>query len=124
VDQTRTALRDAAFGQDTVRYGVDLYRLLYRTVDVDGRPTVASGLIVLSRNGERRLRLVSFTHGTQSYKDDAPSIGKDDFSSAPAITFGSAGFAAVTPDYLGLGKGCVVDHWSVDRALTFSRWWA
>ncbi|GLY83716.1 hypothetical protein Airi02_016450 [Actinoallomurus iriomotensis] len=105
------ALAQAGFGPDAVRYGVDLYRLLYRTVDAEGRPTVASGLIVLPRNGERRLRMVSFTHGTQSYKEDAPSIGEDDFSSAPAITFGSAGFAAVTPDYLGLGEGPGTHPW-------------
>lgn len=110
-DQARTALRTAQFGEGTVRYGVDLYRLLYRTVDADGRPTVASGLMVLPRNSERRLRMVSFTHGTESYKEDAPSIGKDDFSSAPAITFGSAGFAAAAPDYLGLGKGPGTHPW-------------
>ncbi|GAA4514369.1 hypothetical protein GCM10023191_082770 [Actinoallomurus oryzae] len=55
--------------------------------------------------------MVSFAHGTQSYKEDAPSIGEDDFSSAPAITFGSAGFAAVTPDYLGLGEGPGTHPW-------------
>jgi hypothetical protein len=111
VDQAREALRSAGFGQDTARYGVDLYRLLYRTVDAGGRPTVASGLIALPRNGERRLRMVSFTHGTQSYKDDAPSIGTDDFSTAPPIAFGSAGFAAAAPDYLGLGKGTGTHPW-------------
>ncbi|WP_329239809.1 lipase family protein [Actinoallomurus sp. NBC_01490] len=105
------ALEQSGFGQDAVRYGVDLYRLRYRTVDAEGRPTVASGLMVLPRNGERRLRMVSFAHGTQSYKEDAPSIGEDDFSSAPAITFGSAGFAAVTPDYLGLGEGPGTHPW-------------
>ncbi len=110
-DQTRQALTDAKFKPDSVRYGVDLYRLLYRTVDTGGRPTVASGLVVLPRDGDRRPRVVSFTHGTQSYKDDAPSIGNDDFSSAPAITYGAAGFAAVTPDYLGLGKGPGIHPW-------------
>jgi hypothetical protein len=110
-DQTRTALRDAAFGPDTVRYGVELYRLLYRTVDAGGRPTVASGLVVLPQGGERRLRLVSFTHGTQSYRDDAPSVGGDDFATAPPITFGAAGFAAAAPDYLGLGKGAGTHPW-------------
>ncbi|WP_433179780.1 alpha/beta hydrolase family protein [Actinoallomurus sp. CA-150999] len=109
--EVRTALAKAGFEQDSVRYGVALYRLLYRTVDADGRPTVASGLIVLPRSGDRRPRIVSFTHGTQSYKEDAPSIGKDDFSSSPAMTFGAAGFAAVTPDYLGLGEGPGTHPW-------------
>ncbi|GAB3988588.1 alpha/beta fold hydrolase [Actinoallomurus acanthiterrae] len=107
----RTALAKAGFEHASVRYGVELYRLLYRTVDAKGRPTVASGLIVLPRSGDRRPRIVSFTHGTQSYKEDAPSIGKDDFSSSPAMTFGAAGFVAVTPDYLGLGEGPGTHPW-------------
>jgi hypothetical protein len=110
-DQARTELRNAAFGPGTVRYGVDLYRLLYRTVDTGGRPTVASGLVVLPRGGVRRPRLVSFTHGTQNYRDDAPSVGGDDFATAPPITFGAAGFAAAAPDYLGLGKGTGTHPW-------------
>ncbi|MEV5754016.1 hypothetical protein AB0L00_39905 [Actinoallomurus sp. NPDC052308] len=110
-EQTRTALGKAGFGRSAVRYGVELDRLVYRTVDAEGRPTIASGLVVLPRGGDRRPRLVSFTHGTQSYKEDAPSIGEDDFSAAPAMTFGAAGFAAVTPDYLGLGKGPGTHPW-------------
>lgn len=110
-DEVGQALREARFSQEGVAYGVDLYRLVYRTVDAQGRPTIASGLLVLPRNGSRRPRMVSFTHGTQSYKDDAPSIGKDDFAFSPTITFGSAGFAAVSPDYLGLGKGPGTHPW-------------
>jgi len=110
-DEAGLALREARFSPEGVAYGVDLYRLVYRTVDVQGRPAVASGLLVLPRNGARRPRMVSFTHGPQSNKDDAPSIGKDDFAYSPAITFGSAGFAAVAPDYLGLGKGTGTHPW-------------
>jgi dienelactone hydrolase len=107
----RTALGDALFDSSTVRYGVETYRLIYRTVDAQGRPTTASGLLVLPRSGERRLRTVSFTHGTTSYRRDAPSMGGDDFHSSPAITYAAAGFAAVTPDYLGLGVGPGTHPW-------------
>jgi len=88
-----------------VRYGVDTYRLVYRTVDPQGRPTTASGLLVLPRSGPRQLRTVSFTHGTELFRGDAPSVAEDDWGSAPALTYASAGFAAVAPDYLGLGVG-------------------
>ncbi|MFC7382410.1 DUF998 domain-containing protein [Sphaerisporangium rhizosphaerae] len=88
-----------------VRYGVETYRVVYRTVDASGRRTTASGLVALPRNGERRLRAVSFTHGTELFKGDAPSTTKEVWGRAPALTYASAGMAAVAPDYLGLGKG-------------------
>ncbi|MGA5820360.1 alpha/beta hydrolase family protein [Kitasatospora sp. NPDC094028] len=106
------ALTAAGFDAGTVRFGVDAYRLVYRTVDTQGRPTTASGLLVLPRSREHELRTVSFTHGTASYRSDAPSsMVKVGFVSSPAITYASAGFAAVAPDYLGLGAGPGLHPW-------------
>ncbi|MEU7244954.1 alpha/beta hydrolase family protein [Streptomyces sparsogenes] len=98
-------LNDAEFDANTVRYGVDAYRLVYRTVDPHGRPTTASGLLVLPRGHEGRLRPVSFTHGTGVHKDDSPSMQTGGFLPAPPVTYASAGYAAVAPDYLGMGLG-------------------
>jgi hypothetical protein len=99
------ALSRAQFATDSVRHGVDAYQLVYGTVDPRGRSTIASGLLVLPRNGARGLDIVSYSHGTELNRTDAPSLGRDDWASAPAITYASAGFAAVAPDYLGLGLG-------------------
>jgi hypothetical protein len=98
---------DEAGAWDTgaVRYGVDTYRVVYRTVDPAGRPTTASGLVAFPRGGDRRLRTVSFTHGTELFRGDVASVAADVWSQAPALTYASAGFAAVLPDYLGLGLG-------------------
>lgn len=93
------------FDPSAVRYGVKTYRLVYRTVDAEGEPTTASGLLVLPRNDTRKLRTVSFTHGTELFRGDAPSVADDVWGPAPAMTYASAGFAAVAPDYLGLGVG-------------------
>ncbi|MFC7563915.1 hypothetical protein ACFQU9_11870 [Actinomadura namibiensis] len=109
--QTRAWLASDGFDAEAVRYGVDAYRLVYRTVDVRKRPTTASGLLVLPRNGDRSLRTVSYTHGTMSYKKDAPSVTKDVWGPGAAVTYGGAGFAAVAPDYLGLGKGPGAHPW-------------
>ncbi|MEU5023002.1 alpha/beta hydrolase family protein [Streptomyces milbemycinicus] len=98
-------LTSAEFDAGTVRYGVDAYRLVYRTVDPYGRPTTASGLLVLPRGGEGRLRPVSFTHGTGSHKDDSPSKQTGGFLPAPPVTYASAGYAGIAPDYLGMGVG-------------------
>ncbi len=98
---------DEAGAWDTgaVRYGVDTYRIVYRTVDPHGRPTTASGLLALPRNGERRLRAVSFTPGTELFKGDVASVSTSVWDQAPALVHASAGFATALPDYLGLGLG-------------------
>jgi hypothetical protein len=65
---------------------------VYRTVDPQGRPTTASGLLVLPRSQVRRLRTVSFAHGSEVTKTDAPSVSQDGWAYAPAVTYASAGF--------------------------------
>jgi hypothetical protein len=93
------------FDPSTDRYGVKTYQLVYRTTSATGKPTTASGLVALPINGAKRLPTVEFGHGTEIYKGDAPSTSDDVFVDGPAVTFASAGFAAVAPDYLGLGLG-------------------
>ncbi|TYC16971.1 lipase [Actinomadura syzygii] len=110
-DEVRTWLASEKFDAASVRYGVDTYRLVYRTIDTRGRATTASGLLVLPRSGERRLRTVSYTHGTEIYKGDAPSTSDDVWGPGPAVTYAAAGFAAVAPDYLGLGEGPGAHPW-------------
>jgi dienelactone hydrolase len=88
-----------------VRYGVDGYRVVYRTVSVDGSPTTASGLVVLPRRGARSLRVVEFGHGTVVARSDAPSFYTESDGRLAGLAAASAGFAAVAPDYLGLGAG-------------------
>ncbi|QFG26768.1 lipase [Actinomadura sp. WMMB 499] len=109
--EVRPWLASTNFDTASVRHGVDAYRLVYRTVDAHGRPATASGLLVVPRTGERRLRTVSYAHGTTSFKPDAPSVADDVWARGPAVTFGAAGFAAVAPDYLGLGAGPGVHPW-------------
>ncbi len=101
----RSELTADGFDPASVRYGVRSFRLVYRTVDSRGRPATASGLMVLPADGARQLRVVSYTHGTEIYRGDAPSRQPSGFEPAPAYTFASAGFAVAAPDYLGLGTG-------------------
>lgn len=110
-EQVRAWLASEDFDTASVRYGVDTYRLVYRTFDTRGRATTASGLVVLPRNRDRRLATVSYTHGTTSYKPDAPSTADDVWGPGPAVTYAAAGFAAVAPDYLGLGLGPGIHPW-------------
>jgi hypothetical protein len=107
----RAELTADGFSAAPARYGVRSYRLVYRTVDAQGRPTTASGLMVLPAGGQHRLPVVSFTHGTESYRGDAPSMQPSGFEPAPAYTYASAGFAVADPDYLGLGTGPGLQPW-------------
>ncbi|HEY1178680.1 MAG TPA: lipase [Phytomonospora sp.] len=111
VPELRAGLADEGFDTSTVRYPVDLYRLEYATVDAVGEPTTASGLLALPHNRDRSLTPVSFTHGTESTKEGVPSVPGDVWDQAPAWTYASAGFAAVAPDYLGLGTGPGLHPW-------------
>ncbi|MGY5006780.1 lipase [Streptomyces sp. 900105755] len=102
---------DGAWDTGAVHYGLDTFRTVYRTVDPHGRPTTASGLLALPRSGERRLRAVSFTHGTELFKGDVASVSAEVWDQAPALTYASAGFAAVLPDHLGMGLGPGPQAW-------------
>lgn len=55
--------------------------------------------------------MVSFTHGTEVYRGAAPSMQLSGFEPDPAYTYAAAGFAAVAPDYLGLGTGPGTHPW-------------
>ncbi|MFI1995000.1 alpha/beta hydrolase family protein [Actinoplanes sp. NPDC020271] len=116
--RVRDLLSAGGFADPITRYGVSLQRLVYRTIDPQGRPAVASGLLVLPLSTARHLRTVSFAHGTSVYRGDAPSVGEDTFLTGPAISFASAGFAAVAPDYLGLGSGTGPHPWMDVRSET------
>jgi hypothetical protein len=104
-EQVAADLTKAGFGNEGVRYGVDTYRLIYRTVDAQGRPTTASGLLALPRNDAQRLETVSYAHGTEVDRREAPSVRDEGWAVGPALSYASAGFAAVEPDYLGMGRG-------------------
>jgi hypothetical protein len=102
--QIRTTLKTDEFSAAKVRYGVDAYRLVYRTVDPAGHATTASGLVVLPRNARHRLRVINYTHGTMAGRSEAPSADGNGRSDE-GMMLASAGYATVEPDYLGLGDG-------------------
>ncbi|MFF3019827.1 alpha/beta hydrolase family protein [Streptomyces sp. NPDC057939] len=106
LDRAQVAAELTGFGMDagTVRHGVEAHRLTYATVDPRGRPTTATGLLVLPRGGPHRLDLVSDTHGTVPTRDQAPS-GSTGYNRLIPYLHASAGRAVAAPDYLGLGGG-------------------
>jgi len=87
----------------TVTYGVDIHRITYETFDHRGISTLASGaLAVPTGTGVPSLPLVSYQHGTQFLRTDAPS-NKGAGDQAYGLIMGTEGYAVALPDYLGLG---------------------
>ncbi len=97
---------DAGFvGVPKSRYDVTAYRLIYRTVDPWGRPTTASGLVVLPDGRRGALSVAAQLHGTMATKAYAPSVEDDSTDRVITSLFAGAGLAGIAPDYLGLGLG-------------------
>jgi hypothetical protein len=101
--QARGYLRAAGFGSPIARHGVDIYRIVYRTLSARGRPDTASGVLALPASPQRELPVAAFEHGTMVAKADAPSVAASD--RGEVILLAGAGYAGVEPDYLGLGLG-------------------
>ena len=89
----------------TTRYAITGYRITYSTIDAEERPTTASGLVVLPTGAGRDLHVISYDHGTNPTRDAVASVTAGDGDREAVELFASAGFAAVAPDYLGLGTG-------------------
>lgn len=101
----KNSLRGLGIRADEARLAVDAYRIVYRTIGVSGEATRASGLLVLPDDRRRALPTADFEHGTQSARWEAPSAGTVSDGYISSLILGSAGFATVAPDYLGLGVG-------------------
>ena len=103
-EQVTEYLEDFALDASQVRCGVDAYRVVYRTIDTAGAPTIASSLLAAPRCAEASAgKQVVWLHGTTLYKRDAASISEDSDDRATAFAFAAAGFVTTAPDYLGLG---------------------
>ncbi|WP_191302683.1 alpha/beta hydrolase family protein [Lentzea cavernae] len=102
--QLATYLADRSLDASRVRFAVEAKRITYRTVDAFGKPTTASALIALPRNGDRSPRQVTWLHGTTGYRGSVASVA-DGNDRAATYLFASAGYLTTAPDYLGLGTG-------------------
>lgn len=80
------------------------YQIKYSTIDVQGNPTLASGLAIVPDQITEPVPMISYQHGTTQCKNTVPSrymINLDD--AGIGAVFGSMGYFLVATDYLGLG---------------------
>jgi pimeloyl-ACP methyl ester carboxylesterase len=85
-----------------IRYGVRLFRIQYWTTGFDNVPTVASGLVAIPRGVPLR-GVVSYQHGTNPTRAEAPSKPTLGEGMLCAAVFAGGGYLLVAPDYIGLG---------------------
>lgn len=102
-----TAVRSEPFAR-SVPAGVSAWRILYVTTRRDGRPALASALVLAPASApEGPRRVVAWAHGTTGVAPGcAPSMMKKPFADMPAFQAAlDAGWTIVAPDYVGLGAG-------------------
>ncbi len=84
---------------------VTAVKIIYNTIDGNGNPTTASGVVFLPAvQTETQMPVFSYLHGTITADFEAPSnlIGLE---SAIGWIMAMDGYISVLPDYLGLGDG-------------------
>lgn len=84
------------------QYGVEVHKIVYETLDPLGARTQASGVLAVPQNPGTALPLASYQHGTLVLDSEAPSVSPLG-ERVIGIAFATTGYAAVVPDYLGLG---------------------
>jgi len=112
--------------ENTTVFGYKAYRIEYETVDEQGLPVTASGLMVIpTDNGVKEedaqklaymqskgLSLVSDSHGTIFADIEAPTVAAEatmEPAGAPVLFTSLAGFVTLQADYIGFGASS--DHY-------------
>jgi pimeloyl-ACP methyl ester carboxylesterase/predicted secreted protein len=91
-------------GLSEAQYGMAIWRVTYETVGIDGRPSTASGTIIVPEGAVGPLPVVSDQHGTQTARlsPEAPPMANEIYSAG--LLFATQGYLVVGADYLGLGE--------------------
>jgi hypothetical protein len=88
--------------RQVIEYKIDVYQLIYETLDPHGNPTAASGAVLVPRKHPTVGSLLSLQRGTIFLDSDAPSQGSlDNWGIWRGLLPAAAGFFTIMPDYLG-----------------------
>ena len=101
------------------KYPVNLYRVRYNSVipEFGNQPTVASGLVVIPRNGLDSMPVVMYQHGTVFSKTEVPSFPDNSEETKIMIArFASQGYIVIGADYFGRGISDLPDSYLVNSS--------
>jgi pimeloyl-ACP methyl ester carboxylesterase len=89
---------------------VKVYKITYKTNNVDGSEIIASGVVIVPVS-ESPLPILSYQHGTIFDYAEAPSEFKTSLEiSTLAVVMASAGYNLSIADYIGYGASANVPH--------------
>lgn len=86
-----------------VRYGVDIYEIIYKGKWIDSSWINCSGIYFVPKNAKKPSPILMYGHGTQIHKHR--DITENDAQQGLCVVFATDGYAACYPDYYGIGKG-------------------
>jgi len=87
----------------TPQHEVEVYRVVYQTVDPWGLPTRASASLAVPRRAGRIWPLLAYQHGTITADSEAPSAAAST-EGLIGVVLASNGYVAVLADLLGFGE--------------------
>ncbi len=100
----------------TITSGIELFRVSYTTKDENDKSVMVSGLLAIPRNKKIK-GVVSYQHGTNSERSEAPSKPSQDEGLGMAAIFAGGGYLTLIPDYIGFGVSTEV-HTYLHAATT------
>ncbi len=85
-----------------ISYPVDAYKITYNTVSYDGTtPTIATGALLVPQGVPCKMPLISYQHGTTTYRYGVPSYLSGEI--VIGLAEATDGYTIAMPDFLGLG---------------------
>ncbi|NIJ55890.1 alpha/beta hydrolase family protein [Dyadobacter arcticus] len=108
VSQKANALNPLLAGY--VKNGVKVYKITYKTKNIDGADITASGALILPIT-DLPASMISVQHGTIRDDASAPSnFGENSEAASFGSLFGSMGYIIAYPDYIGYGASKDYPH--------------
>ena len=103
------------FGAGNIKvYGLKVYKIPYITTNSHNQKIHASGLLSLPVGKKDAISMVSYSHGTITLNENAPTIKakRTKQPSLPSLFFSAAGagFATLEADYIGYGDSSKYYH--------------
>ncbi len=96
-----------------LRFDVELIRITYNTVGVNGEAVVASGALFRPVTNAA-LPILSFQRGTLNDASEAPSLFQSVYSGLGGF-FAATGYVVAMPDFLGYGISAHIEHPYIHR---------
>lgn len=97
-------------------YGVDVYKITYKTT-YKGGSVIASGLVCVPQS-QNSFPILSFQNGTNTMKSDCPSVNPTSYYYTLMEFMAGNGYIITLPDYIGFGASAQYLHPYYERETT------